>query len=103
MELKRYAEAVKIFHHIIEIEDGRTSAYTYQSLGHSYLLMNMIPDAIKWLSKADEIYQIDLQKKQRSSYHDLYREFLDIYCYALTKDGKKELAKSIKAKYEGLN
>ncbi len=40
MELREFANAVKIFKELIDIEDGKTSAHTYQSLGHCYLNIN---------------------------------------------------------------
>jgi tetratricopeptide (TPR) repeat protein len=99
-ERRNYKKAAELLENLCRYnEDEENREYTYRTLGHCYLCMGKINSAIKWLSKSYDIYQTNIISKQDSTYLRCYGELVDIYCYALERSGKKEIAKIIKLNY----
>ncbi len=99
-ERKNYKRAAEILENLCKYNDDEENReYTYRTLGHCYLSMGKTNKAIKWLSKSYDIYQTNIFTKKDSTYIRCYRELVDIYCNALERSGKKEIANVIKSNY----
>jgi tetratricopeptide (TPR) repeat protein len=96
MERKNYIGAAKILERLCEDDQGDNIEYSYYSLGVCYYAMGNYGKALNWFSKSYKLYRQNVTSKTDPKYENL-RELVPLYCYALKRDGKAELAKGIQA------